>query len=409
MSALGAGVVLYGERGVGKTSLCNVLLEGRSFVRYDCSSTDDFVTISFNILKKLGGHLTPTERSILEKHGYTVGVEKVFKVSISEEAEQSTKYEPVKTQPLDGAFVAEGLSRVQGQVEFIIVDEFQNVSDPAVQTGIIEVVKTLTDNAVNVRLLFAGSARSDDELITSSEYAQYKMRHFVAAELPRMSDQEIIDILTQRRNLFNVEFDEDVKRALAHVSCGLPWVAHSLALKTCLAWGTRYLATRVANAAKSVWAWFRKRDQSGVKLDELHPILTRRDFAAGCGLMLQEFENSQPKEAAQYREALRNWKGAEKAALAIAAAGRDGIDVETLVADSEEPSRVRGLGQEELAALVERDQAKRLYLRSGGFGPIIRCYAWLREHSAEAYEFRLNRLNGTGEADGDEGLPQAGA
>jgi hypothetical protein len=45
LPVVGVHVVLFGERGVGKTSLWNVLLHERRFQRHSASASDDFVSI----------------------------------------------------------------------------------------------------------------------------------------------------------------------------------------------------------------------------------------------------------------------------------------------------------------------------------------------------------------------------
>lgn len=74
----GRNFVLYGERGVGKTSFYNVLLHGFSVERHNCSKQDDFVTIFLNILGKRGEQFTDADHELLAKAGYKIGGDKLF-------------------------------------------------------------------------------------------------------------------------------------------------------------------------------------------------------------------------------------------------------------------------------------------------------------------------------------------
>ncbi len=81
----------------------------------------------------------------------------------------------------------ERVARRADELDAIVIDEFQNTRNPDVQTQIIEVVKGFSDHDVDVRIVIAGVADSDDGLLTSREYQQYKGRHFFAHRVPRMS------------------------------------------------------------------------------------------------------------------------------------------------------------------------------------------------------------------------------
>src|SRR5207247_8474800 len=68
------------------------------------------------------------------------------------------------------------------------------------------------------------------------EAMEYKMRHYLAVKIPRMTTHELEDIIDRRKNIFNIRFLPKVTTELARIASGYPSVAHTLALNSCFAW-----------------------------------------------------------------------------------------------------------------------------------------------------------------------------
>lgn len=141
-------LIIYGERGVGKTSFCNILLEGYKYQRHNCSKEDDFVTIFLNILTSLGEQFTKGEKKILAEAGYSIGDNNLLSVKAKIGGEEVIK--PIADRRLDLNFVLNKFGKAKDQLNAIILDEFQNISNPKIQTQIIEVVKGFADNDIPI-------------------------------------------------------------------------------------------------------------------------------------------------------------------------------------------------------------------------------------------------------------------
>ncbi len=302
----GKHFVLYGERGSGKTSFYNVLLHRRPFKRHTCTKKDDFITIFLNILGALGEDLTEAERGILEKAGYTVGTDGL-KVEAGLQLER--KFVPLASQKLDPAQVAKRFQKVQKHLDAIVLDEFQNLTNPEIQTQVIEVVKTLADNNIGVRIFCVGTASSDSDLLKSPEYPQYKMRHFTAAQIPLMNADELEDIIDKRQNIFNIRFDQNVKKSIADIASGYPANAHTIALYSCFAWltseaGQLFVRSWVESipilgaVAKAIFKW---KEQ---KIEKLDMEVKKNELVGALGYYLHDFGRNYRQEAAQYRAGL---------------------------------------------------------------------------------------------------------
>lgn len=204
----GRHAVVYGERGVGKTSLANVMPEmlerfGQHFeyqvVRHNCSST-------------------PTFRSMWEA---------VFReFSIKRELAGSSKtsllsYLPDDAGPEDVRLLLQQLGGVA-----VIFDEYDRVPKSLPISGLLaDTIKSLSDHAVDATIIVIGVADSIDELI--SEHLSIE-RAIVQIQLPRMFEGEMLSILEKGFKQAEMEIDLDARYDIAALSHGLPHNVHEM-------------------------------------------------------------------------------------------------------------------------------------------------------------------------------------
>ncbi|HST56273.1 MAG TPA: ATP-binding protein [Solirubrobacteraceae bacterium] len=200
VSMTGQHVGLYGERGVGKTSLANVLAEFfdtaqfRSHlqsVRINCSTDDTFATIWQNVFAELG----------VENGG-------LHAAGLSPESVRR------RLASLDPAAL-------------IVLDELDRLEDDAALTTLADTIKTLSDHAVPSTLVLVGVARSIGELI--GEHASI-VRALVQIEMPRMSAAELGEILTKGCQRASLTVHPSALEEITTLSEGLPHYTHLLGL-----------------------------------------------------------------------------------------------------------------------------------------------------------------------------------
>lgn len=194
----GQHAVIYGERGVGKTSLANVIVDFiRPFisetilcVKYNCDRSTTYHAIWNSFFTQLG----IPERSDFEK----IIPSKV-----------------VAAIPTDRRII-------------FVVDEFDRVSDPEVDSLMADTIKTLSDFNVDITLVIVGVADDVDDLIFEHESIERCLKQI---QLPRMDMSELSDIVALGMKSAGMKVGNDAITHVCTLSMGLPHYTHALALE----------------------------------------------------------------------------------------------------------------------------------------------------------------------------------
>lgn len=202
VSQRGRHVILYGERGVGKTSLANVLSEvfgGLEKVKLrsvgvNCTTNDDYASIWANIFREL------------EWDGNGAWNE--------------------ETTPSDPEHVRYELQRLESSA-LIVIDELDRLEDDEALSLLADTVKTLSDHSVAVTLVLVGVADSVDHLIGDHHSI---VRALTQVHLPRMSVEELGEIIDKGLRELGMTITADAHGRIARLSEGLPYYTHSLCL-----------------------------------------------------------------------------------------------------------------------------------------------------------------------------------
>src|SRR5580698_10483687 len=203
----GQHAIIFGERGVGKTSLANLL--------YD--------------LLVLSGKSSSYQRSRINCAD-SMGFDAIW----------NTAFRQLKTN-IDGGSVHLGDSVPSGATSenirecfdamddpsIVIIDEFDRITDTQTKTLMADTIKTLSDNSVKTTLVLVGVADSIDQLIAEHRSID---RSLVQIQMQRMSKFELIEIIDKGlARCDGVTIHMDVKMRIADYSQGLPSYTHLLA------------------------------------------------------------------------------------------------------------------------------------------------------------------------------------
>lgn len=202
-------VVLFGERGVGKTSLANIFWKRfgntlQSFVvgRVQANPTDTFHSIWFRALDEL---------------------------QASAQMRGKIEYAPFTLDP-DTALSPTTVRRALAQcnpnaIPILIVDEFNELEDPDAPLLTANLIKELYDYAVPVTIILVGVAESIGQLLESHQSIN---RALIQIPLGRMSESELKEIITKRISRTSLKFDGDATWTIITLSRGLPFFTQTL-------------------------------------------------------------------------------------------------------------------------------------------------------------------------------------
>lgn len=223
LSTPGRHVVLFGDRGVGKTSLANLISffanwdDGDIFT-YSCGSTDTFTTVFDSVFAKTGNGL-------LHRESFREQVGKFGSSHFSFQGSSRERLEPIEDFRVEPSSVSEALHELK---VLIILDEFDRVESSDAKLAIAELVKKLSDAEAKSKLLIVGVASTIVELIGKHPSA---VRAFEQVEMSRMERWEIEEILSGGFNEVGLNIRKELVQKVASLSDGYPHFAHLIGLK----------------------------------------------------------------------------------------------------------------------------------------------------------------------------------
>ena len=223
LSEKGNHIVLFGDRGVGKTSLA----------RYSCKKYGEAENTDTNIMVSCCAN--DTFQSVIEKVFTELGIELVEAVQRGSGAKIDVKCVEynreisrtiINTNKTDNpTWVANKLKDKEGVV---IIDEFDTIKDPIEKQKFSTLMKNLSDNSSNLSLLIVGISLSVDDLIEGHRSID---RCLSQVYLKRMTDDELLSIIQKGEDRTGLKFNEDVKKKIVEKSLGFPYYVHMLALE----------------------------------------------------------------------------------------------------------------------------------------------------------------------------------
>jgi Cdc6-like AAA superfamily ATPase len=200
-------VVIYGERGIGKTSLVHILAdiarESRYVVVYaSCGAFSSFEDIFRAVLRDIPQlYLRDTDPTALGENPGSVA----DRLSDGFDARQ----------------LGELLSQVTGTRVIVILDEYDRAESDQFRQSVAELIKNLSDRAASVQLVLAGVASNLQQLIG---YIPSIRRNIIGLPMPRLSSEEVRSLIRIGEKSAGVAFDEDAAKAIEALSNGSPYL-----------------------------------------------------------------------------------------------------------------------------------------------------------------------------------------
>ena len=208
----GRHAIVYGERGVGKTSLVNILAlvmhrpnKELIYVRVNADPSDTFTTLWKKVFKRMS-YVTSNSN----------GQQVTKKISDDFNAELS---------PDDVQLVLSDFTN--NHIPIIVLDEFDRIKDQPTVHLIADSIKSLSDYSVNATVVIVGVAEDISSLTRGHESVT---RALIQIRMPRMSPEEVKQLILTRYTRCGIQTDSDAVWKIIFLSRGLPYYAHLIAM-----------------------------------------------------------------------------------------------------------------------------------------------------------------------------------
>lgn len=216
----GQHVLLFGDRGVGKSSLANVTssklikIAGKELVIKRCSKSDSFSSIFENVLIKCGIDISVQTKSMsgsLSVNGFGY--------------QECTECKGFSDKVQSPSWVCD---KVKDFNILLLVDEFDSIQNKDDKHKVAEVIKLLSDSNSSFKIFVVGIAESADELTAGHPSVQRCLKEI---KLSKMSNRELVDIINSGSAKLKLNFTRDAKFRICGLSSGYPHFTHLIALK----------------------------------------------------------------------------------------------------------------------------------------------------------------------------------
>ena len=212
----GQHVILFGERGVGKTSLAslthefwtNVQRDSANIysVRCNCSGPDTYQSIWQELAQLISDQY--------EKRG--------------EELPSGDGWSELNADIVAGEATTHKVRRfldLTGKTFIIVIDEFDQIEDEDTIQEFSNTIKVLSDFLIPTTIILVGVADTVGDLIHNYSSIERALRQ---VRMPAMSTDELVQIVKQGYNLAGLKAKEDVFERIGRMSQGLPHYAHRI-------------------------------------------------------------------------------------------------------------------------------------------------------------------------------------
>ena len=214
----GQHAMIYGERGVGKTSLANMVwptlqATGCSILIpvVNCGGASSYGSIWKSVFSEI---LSICEKKELEMHDRTSQAMTAF------------------TEPYGDTITEDVVRRVLDQlgeryIVVVVIDELDTVQDAATRAQLADTIKLLSDRNVRATIVLIGVADDVTNLIANHTSVERCLRQ---VHLPRMSRDELEDVVTKGLADVGMRIERDALHEISRLARGLPHYAHLLGL-----------------------------------------------------------------------------------------------------------------------------------------------------------------------------------
>lgn len=202
-------VVLYGDRGIGKTSLLKVINDLATRAQYlvhyvSCGQSASFCEVFRSLASRIpvlyDGTADPTEGGV---------------------ARSGSLADRLPADDYSVSQLTDVLSSIEGVRVLLILDEFDRSDVEAFRRPVGELIKNLSDRSIRLQLLVGGVAENLTDLVS---YIPSIRRNIVGIGVPNLTPAEVDEMVNIAEAQGVIRFDPAARDRIAVVSAGLPYL-----------------------------------------------------------------------------------------------------------------------------------------------------------------------------------------
>lgn len=227
LSAEGRHLFIYGDRGVGKTSLAQTAAtqfqsSDNSFIQIGCDpDTKFYKTIEDlvdRVIKKASGKRKYSATQSIDFKVYNLTWKKTdLEITIPTVDSMYTAVEAI-----------EEACRYHSKTPVIVLDEFDQINIEGERSLFANFLKSLGDRGVNIKLIFTGVAQSLTKLL-GKHASSFRQLDTISLERLNWSGREAI--IKEAVRSFDLSIDKEVTFKIAKISNGFPYFVHLITEK----------------------------------------------------------------------------------------------------------------------------------------------------------------------------------
>lgn len=233
--APGRHIVVFGGRGVGKTSLIKIATkvfenaDDYKIIEYRCSHSDTISNLIYKLLSATG-LLNLNE---VTGYSYETTINVGAKLPIVKGGTKTTKKTNVSVKELvESSLTPDSIaSKFKNLKCIFIIDEFDLIEDPSIKKLVAEIIKTLSDYLSPLKLIISGVSNSAIALLGEHRST---IRNLAEINVPYMTNAELLEIINIGIGELNFGFSDELKTLITMLSCGLPYFTHLLCEELCI-------------------------------------------------------------------------------------------------------------------------------------------------------------------------------
>jgi Cdc6-like AAA superfamily ATPase len=286
-------LVVYGERGIGKTSLMHMLTDAAREARYivvysSCGASSNF---------QEAFRAAAADIPLLYHSGFG---------PTTEEAEAGSTLADLLPEDFSPRQFADLCVKLTGTRALIILDEFDRCESVEFRRDLAELIKFLSDRSVRVQIVIGGVAGDLAELV---EHIPSIRRNILAVRVPLMTDDEMRQLVATGEAASGLTFDPSARDFIVSIARGWPYIAsvvcHHAGLHAIDSARAVVLAEDVSAALEDALVELRARTPKTVQLQverlvadgggKFLTILAGASLSAGGEFSVADIEAAAPK------------------------------------------------------------------------------------------------------------------